>query len=532
MKGERKARNHGSKIGVGSEALGKTAAKKSMKTPKKKPRMSMTLQILCCLAGFTLVAGCMAWIVQVLISDSVYGNVKRREMKTMANLIVNHISDENIEKKIATGAEKYNICIRVFSVSKGTLTTLTERYSAIVFANNTIEHLPEKTLKDIYNSAVRNGGSYEGNFGINTYHPTDDRIDSAEGGFVNNPDNFAIGAVSARVFSDEHGNEYMVLLNAIVTPLAAARKTFGAQFSYIIILLVVGVSAFSFLLSTLVSKPLKRITAEAKQLAEGNYNVNFSERGYREINELSDTLNYAASELGKNDRLQKELIANISHDLRTPLTMIKGYGEIMRDIPGENTPQNIQIIIDETTRLSELVNDLLDISKLESDTGHFAPEVFNLTESVQAVIGRYEKMNAMQGFDIHFVADDDVSVYADNRMILQVIYNLINNAINYCGEDHFVGVEQRCFTTASGLRKVRISVTDHGKGIEKSKLPMIWERYYKVNENHRRATVGSGLGLSIVRKIMEKHESAYGVESTIGKGSTFWFELVVVDPTP
>ena len=259
-------------------------------------------------------------------------------------------------------------------------------------------------------------------------------------------------------------------------------------------------------------------------LAEGNYDVRFGVGGYREIAELSDTLSVAAEELSKTGALQRELIANISHDLRTPLTMIGGYAEMMRDIPGENTPENMQIIIDETKRLTSLVNDLLDISKLQSGTQTLSLSDFNLTETIREVIGRFSKLTEQDGWTIDFTASEEVIVNADRTRILQVVYNFINNAITHSGGDKLVEVRQ-IVSERDGKKVVRIEVTDHGEGIPEENLKYIWDRYYKVDKTHRRAVTGSGLGLSIVKSILEMHHARYGVESEVGKGSTFWFEL-------
>ena len=250
--------------------------------------------------------------------------------------------------------------------------------------------------------------------------------------------------------------------------------------------------------------------------------MDFSGEGFKETRELAETLNYAASELSKNDRLSKELIANISHDLRTPLTMITGYSEVMRDIPGENTPENVQVIIDEANRLSELVSALLDLSKLQAGAGRLDISRFDLTETIMDAMYRYSKLTERYGYRIEFYSDRNVMIDADRAMLLQVLYNLINNAINYIGEDKLVIVEQTVKQDA-----VRISVTDHGEGIAPEQLPYIWDRYYKVDKVHRRATVGTGIGLSIVKGVLESHGAAYGVDSTPGVGSTFWFEISV-----
>ncbi len=238
------------------------------------------------------------------------------------------------------------------------------------------------------------------------------------------------------------------------------------------------------------------------------------------MEELNNTLNYTKTELAATEKLQRELIANISHDLRTPLTMITGYGEVMRDLPGENTPENIQIIIDEATRLSTLVNDLLDLSKLQSGALQAQKQVFNLTDSVRAILERYSKLVEQEGFDIRFESKEEVFINADELRISQVIYNLVNNAVNHAGEDKTVIITQ---TVRDKL--VRIEVIDHGEGIPADKLPYIWERYYKVDKEHKRGVIGSGLGLSIVKSILDAHKAHYGVRSTQGKGSTFWFEI-------
>ena len=481
----------------------------------------MGMKLLVCVAVFTCLSVFMVWIVQVFMSDALYENVKNREMETTAKYIKERAVDgyEDIFDDIDKYAHDNDICIGFYSIADG---TITEEYTSLVFVDNIIHNASDDMLSSIYNIANNNGGDYKAKFAF-------DLFDSENDGKADIDDRIVISSVYAKVFADGDQNEFMILLNSNITPLNAARKTFGAQFSFTMLLLVVFAMLMGFIMSRLISIPLKSMTASAKELAKGRYDVKFSGSGYREISELSETLNYAAEELAKNDHLQKELIANISHDLRTPLTMIKGYAEIMRDIPGENTPENIQAVIDETTRLSELVSDILDLSKLESGVGRFETERFDLTEAVKEILDRFEQMGAVKDYKISFSYDQSVAVVADRSMILQVIYNLVSNAVNYSGEDKFVGVEQSVVISENGEKYVRIAVKDHGEGIKKEDLSLIWDRYYKVEGVHRRATAGTGIGLSIVKKVLERHGAAYGVESTVGKGSTFWFEIPLAE---
>jgi signal transduction histidine kinase len=207
--------------------------------------------------------------------------------------------------------------------------------------------------------------------------------------------------------------------------------------------------------------------------------------------------------------------------------MIVGYSEVMRDIPGENTPENVQVIIDETERLSQLVNDLLDLSKLQAGTRLPTLETLNLTDLIQSTLLRYEKLTQKDGYRIEYQGQASVNIRADRTMLLQVLYNLINNAINYTGEDKLVRVTQ---TLNSNGTRVRVSVIDSGVGIPQEQIPLIWDRYYKIDKVHRRAMIGTGLGLSIVKQVLEAHHTTYGVESKLGCGSTFWFEMPVESP--
>ena len=319
---------------------------------------------------------------------------------------------------------------------------------------------------------------------------------------------------------EKNGLEEVIMVNSVLTPVDATVSTLKVQLRFISAIMLVIAFVLAATLSRSLSRSIIRINDGAKRLADGDYSVKFNSRDYMEVAELSDTLNYTATELGKTDSFQKELIANVSHDLRTPLTMIKGYAEVMRDIPGENTPENVQVIIDETERLTGLVNDMLDISKLKAGTITIQPEEYNITESIRHVLERYNKLREVEGYTIDFQYDDEVIVYADEQKMYQVLYNLVNNAINYTGPDKKVTVIQKVIDDT-----LRIEVKDTGDGVRQEDIPYVWDRYYKDKTAHKRAISGTGLGLSIVKNVLELHGAKYGVSSKPGQGATFWFEL-------
>lgn len=279
-----------------------------------------------------------------------------------------------------------------------------------------------------------------------------------------------------------------------------------------------------FTMARSISEPIIETNESARELSRSRYTRPPHSGGYREIAELNDTLVRAAEDLGRVEDLQRELIANISHDLRTPLTMIVGYAEAMRDIPEEVTPENMQIIIDETNRLNSMVNEVLDFSRLRTGSLELEEKPFNLTEQIREITGRVSKMTAVDGYRVVFDGAEERWVTGDSGRISQVLYNLLGNALTYSGEDKTVRVAQK----DAGSR-VRVEISDSGEGIPANELPYIWDRYYRSRENHRRAVIGSGLGLNICRSILEKHGVEYGVKSGEGQGTTFWFELPGTD---
>lgn len=324
----------------------------------------------------------------------------------------------------------------------------------------------------------------------------------------------------AQEFILEDGSKISLTFYAMVTPVTATVSTLKMQLFIITGIMILLATLIAIIISKHISNPIEQINRSAKVLAKGNYETEFHGRGFLEINELSDTLNTAALELSKVERLRRELMANISHDLRTPLALIYSYAEMMHDFPHEVTTEQSQIIMDETKRLTSLVNDMLDISSLDRGITKLNKVNYNLTESLQNTINRMIELVKNEGYYLDFEYNEDIYVFADEVKITRVFYNLLINAITYSGEDKTVIVRQ-----SKRANNVRIEVIDHGEGINKSDIPNVWERYYKVIQEHKRPKIGTGLGLSIVKKIIDVHDGDYGVESEEGKGSIFWFQL-------
>lgn len=454
------------------------------------------------------------WLFQTVFLDDFYKAIKRHTIESTARTIAANIDHEDLPTLLERLSQNNDVYILILDESGNKL------FEAANTPNNLIAMMPPRQILDYIRAADNSGdGAVLDLIDMRGFQNDRYRPDQFTGPVPGKDEGLGEMIIYGQVVTKSDKSKQYILLNAVLTPVFSTVRTLQSQLLMITIILIILSLGLALILSRRIAQPIVGINNQSRNLAEGRYDIPFKASGYSEIVELADTLNHAAVELSKVESLRRELIANVSHDLRTPLTMIIGYAEVMRDLPGENNPFNVQVIIDEASRLTGLVNDLLDISKLQSGNQKLNLKTYNLTESIRTILLRYNKLVDQEGYNLVFETDGDVVVQADERRIEQVIYNLVNNAINYTGADKKVTVRQ-----IISKQTVRIEVADSGDGIPAEQLPYIWDRYYK-GENHRRAVIGTGLGLSIVKNALELHHSEYGVWSEPGMGSVFWFEL-------
>ena len=319
------------------------------------------------------------------------------------------------------------------------------------------------------------------------------------------------------------GQEVYLYIFSPLYPVDSTVNILKNQLMSVTVIALVSAFLIALFFSTRISRPIKNITATARRMGKGDYNVKFEGGSYSEINNLALTLNTTAYELGMADTRQKDLVANVSHDLKTPLTMIRSYAEMIRDLSGDNPEKrnaHLQVIIDESLRMSQLVSDMTSLSAMNTHKIVLEKEAFDISSVAASILASYEVLQEQEGYNFVFNTPKECIVYADKKRIEQVLSNLTGNAIKYCGEDKTIIVNIK----RTG-QKCLVEVTDYGPGIKAEELPHIWDRYYKTSTNYVRPTSGSGLGLAIVKELLTLHRANYGVESKVGKGSTFWFEL-------
>ena len=471
-----------------------------------KTETSLQWKLVKYLLAFVIALLALLWLFQVVFLDSFYQRFKIEGIEKIGNTLAANLESEKFTEIVAQQARQNDACIRVLNGLGQIQTTNTMGCQ--------LYNLSNAEIAEYVAQAQANGGSYLDiqSEKVVSELPNGNLLLSNKHGSKN--------LIYFKIVDNTSYFKTIIMVNTHISPINATTETLRTQLGYIALIVVVASLGLASLMSRKIVKPIVNINQSARQMAEGNYDIVFTGRGYKEITQLNDTMNHTTRKLKEVDQMRRDLIANVSHDLRTPLTMISGYGEMMRDLPGENTPENVQVIIDEAHRLSNLVNDLLDLSKLQENKIELHIQDFDLTQLIQTVLYRYEKFMTQDGFDIQFQPAESVRVNADPDRLGQVLYNFINNAINYSLDDKRIVIRQRI----NGNR-VRVEVEDHGEGISEDKLNYIWDRYYKVDKTHKRSSAGSGIGLAIVREILELHHAQYGVRSEVGQGSVFWFEL-------
>ncbi|MEO6315742.1 MAG: HAMP domain-containing sensor histidine kinase [Chitinophagaceae bacterium] len=333
------------------------------------------------------------------------------------------------------------------------------------------------------------------------------------------------GSLKGYIYVILGGDQYHTITSVLLNSYIARIALLGILFT-IIAALLVGSAALSF-----ITRDLNRITAHVQKFEQGNWDERISFQPGSELGQLAATFNKMADTIIANidsiksmEHSRMELVANVSHDLRTPLAVIKGYAETLqlkKDVLGEQEKdQYVDILVKSSTNLQKLVDELFELSKLDAKTVVPVFETFSLSELLLDNVARYQIIAREKFIDIIAELPGELPmVYADIALIDRVLQNLIGNAIKFTPLHGTI--KARLFLNRTG---VQVSIKDNGIGIAPEKLPGIFERYYRTDFKGT-DTSGIGLGLAIVRKIMGLHETEIRVTSTPGQGSDFFFEL-------
>lgn len=473
----------------------------------KRSRIPLKWNIFIILAGLVAIILALLWIFEFCFLDDFYRFAKERRQHYAVEQALKVVDKEDVKQELNAICLKEGVCLLVLK-KDGTKLKAAGSVVCTVFQQSA------DSLNDLANRAAEAGGKLTEQFSLKELGME----------FLGEEENKKIYSLLYAFVPEGDTDVALVVAETALIPQNSAFTTILLQLTMASVGVIILAGITTLVMSQMIAKPIEKLNATAKDLAKGKTDLHFEAEGYREIEELRDTLNYASKEISEAEHYRKELLANVSHDLRTPLTLIKGYGEMMRDFPGETTSENLQAIIDETERLTGLVNDLLEVGKLWQGAANFEFERMNLNRLTREIVNRIGTMLKGKA-KLNLEESEDFDVVADEKKIEQVIYNLISNAVNYIGEDATVTVR-----ILRHEQNVRLEVVDRGEGIDVSILPHIWDRYYKSEKAHKRAVLGTGLGLSIVKSVISMHPGGvYGVETTRGKGSNFYFELPIAE---
>lgn len=277
--------------------------------------------------------------------------------------------------------------------------------------------------------------------------------------------------------------------------------------------------------SEIVYRPLRKIIVATEEYANGNLHYDLQLEGDDEIGYLAASLSYMANELAKGEDNQKHIVANVSHDFRSPLTSIRGYIEAMRDgtIPPELYDKYLSIVSNETDRLIKLTNNLLTLNNLNTEGMVLERTDFDINQVIRQTVSTFEGTcrGKMIGIELTLTGQR-MLVNADKTRIQQVLYNLIDNAIKFSHRNSVIKIE-----TTEKHNKLFLSVKDSGIGIPKDSIGLVFDRFYKTDISRGKDKKGTGLGLSITREIIRAHGENINVISTEGIGSEFIFSLAI-----
>ena len=320
---------------------------------------------------------------------------------------------------------------------------------------------------------------------------------------------------------------YYLFVNSSLNPVYGAYSVFFSQYVVYTIFVMIAASLFAYFYSRKITKPIVNMQKEAQKLARQDYSARFDGGSFTETRQLASSLNNANEQLMKIDTLRRDLIANLSHDIRTPLTDIRAYAEMIRDISGdkpEKREKHLNVIIKETDYLSMLINDMNQLTAMQSGNIEITYDEIDLCQRINEIIELNRTQIHKAGIILHVDLPESLYTITDEVKIGRVIQNYLSNAIKHtpAGKEIFIRAYAK---KTEGM--IRLEVEDRGEGIKEEEMPFIWDRYYKSSRTFRRNMNSTGLGLAIVKSIAETLGCRYGAVSEHNKGSLFYFEIPI-----
>ncbi len=447
---------------------------------------------------FALIILISLWILQSLSLKPYYRQVKVADVNDIAERIIELLrADTSNGEEIADITYNNNLCISIYNHQKQPLSNINAMGLGCHLTNDQ-DFDTRQFLQDIEESSENSVSVYQ----------KDTRFENES----------LIYGIKVNTLLES----YYLLIDAVINPIDSTVFIIRNQFLWVALFIFLISILLAFMFSRAYLRPINDLTEGAVSIANGNYDIELKKQSFTELDELADTLMYASRELEKTEEIRRDLLANMGHDLKTPLTTIKAYAEMIQDISGSNKKkrdEHLDIIISETNYLNRLVNDMMTLTKVQSSAIEPDIQAFDLCETVKQISDVLAATASTSEVEVKLDLPPSAVIYGDRLLLGQVIYNFLTNAIKHAGKDRQVIVR-----VTAERENWRLDVIDHGSGISAQDIPHIWDRYYKANKQYQRnQEQNSGLGLAIAKAYLELHHFVYGVNSKPGQGSDFYF---------
>ena len=507
-------------------------------------RQSMRTRLVVLTALMIILCIVICWIMNLFLLPGYYENSKKKQMNDVYGEVA-ALFDENDWKNISdTQKDKVydsldkisansSVSVYIMSINVDTSSGMVSKVDYLYpsMGNRTQQLNTQQLAKYVMFKQL--GNIFDENYKLleetdqyELFNVFDERIDS---NYIE-----LVGGITG---------DYWVYLRSNYESIRESAAISNEFLTYVGILVTILCVIIMIFLSNHYTKPILKLAQIAKKMENLDFDVRYKENRHDEIgvlghsmNSLSDKLEQTISELktanneleldlqrrSEQEQMRQEFLANVSHELKTPIALIQGYAEGLQDNVNDDPESRefyCEVIVDEADKMNKMVKKLLSLNQLEFGNGQVHLEHFDLQQVVQSVLSSSEILFRQKEVTLSYDGDHPVYVWADEYMTEEVVMNYVSNALNHIDGEKIIEVK-----IVSRDGKARVSVFNTGKPIPEEDIDKIWSKFYKVDKARTREYGGNGIGLSIVKAIMEAHNQAYGVKN-YDNGVEFWFEL-------
>lgn len=488
-------------------------------------RKSFGVKLWLCFISFSVTIFVALWLLQIVLLQNFYNDMAIQNVKQVASQIAEQRDNDSLNSMIDDFASEYSLLIFLTDWNGNVLysadehNSVYEKHQSWSNESNVSEN-PYRNPDELMNwqiGAYRNLPQTYNDFLTKLLDSEDESI-----GYKTENDSAYIYGLKLSVSEQIGSNGAVLYISMQLGAVGATSNILRVQLIWVTLVSFAIGFIIAYFLSRQFAKPIYAISAQAKRMANGEFTGDYEKGFCLELDELSDTLGKTAASLERLENARRELLANVSHDLRTPLTMIQGYAEMVRDISWNDDikrDEDLAIIIREANRLTGLVNDILNYTAIQSPDLPVEFQEIDLSTIAQDVIDQFAPLCEQSNCKIEALIEHGQRAISNEKMLKRVLYNLIDNAISHANDSRKIEVSLKETGTV-----IRVEIRDYGAGITKDEIPYIWDRYF-TSKNRKSLKSKSGLGLAITKAILVTLKANFGVESEIGQGSMFWFEL-------